>query len=136
MKLTIEDNRDGIKRYRHIQPVARLGGPPCSVRCPGTQRTCTLKRGHSGPHVAHGVFRRVLAVWDAGATASGSGGKLKRVGVGFPRGGQGKPLGALEALRHFIVRRVPSLEEVVFLVLGLAMAGFAVDWALRILGLR
>ncbi len=41
-----------------------------------------------------------------------------------------------EAFRAFLVRRFPPIEEVVFLVLGLAMVGFAIDWALRILGLR
>jgi hypothetical protein len=35
-----------------------------------------------------------------------------------------------------LVRRVPSIEESFLLLLALAMAGFAVDWALRVLGLK
>lgn len=48
--------------------------------------------------------------------------------------------GFLVALRDFAGRlaRRPqySMEEVLLLVFALAMAGFVIDWALRILGLR
>ncbi len=68
MKLTIEADREAIQRYRHLAR-APSGVATCSARCPGTTRNCTLRRGHGGPHVSHGAFRRVLAVWDKGAGA-------------------------------------------------------------------
>jgi hypothetical protein len=42
----------------------------------------------------------------------------------------------LAALRGRIVRRTPSIEEVVFLVFALGMVWFAIDWALRIMMLK
>jgi len=134
MKLTITDNRERIKRYGHVKPAPR-GSVRCLAKCPGTLHTCTLKRGHAGPHVAHGRFKKVVAVWEgridvpklqkrAGRTA----GARTRKGL---RGGGLVP--ALKAFWGRLARRTPSLEEVFLLVLALSMAGFAIDWALRIL---
>lgn len=69
MRLTVEEHPEAIKRFRHVNP-ARLAGS-CSVRCPGTRRSCTLEKGQRGPHVAHrGLLARVVAVWDAEARPS------------------------------------------------------------------
>ena len=141
MKLTIEENRERIKRYSHIKPASRWGSVLCSAYCPGTSRSCTLKRGHAGPHVAHGAFRRVVAVWDKGIRpnplrgVAKRGGAPQRKGTGAGTGGRGF-ITALDALRRRFLQREHSIEEVVFLVLAVGMAGFAIDWALRIMGLK
>ena len=138
MKLTIEDNPETIKRYSHIRPAFVLGSIRCSAWCPGTSRNCTLKKGHKGPHVAHGLFRNVVAVWDEKS-------KFRRFElsetreVAEVRAGDGRArrlLPILASLRGRIVRRTPSIEEVVFLVFALGMVWFAIDWALRIMMLK
>ena len=134
MRLTIEDNREALKRYGHIKPAPAWGATPCSARCPGTVRNCTLRRGHAGPHVAHGSFRRVVAVWDKGMTA-GEGKPIRR-GAPFARP-VSRAVGiavTLRALRDRFLQRVPSMEEILFLILGLSMAGFAIHWMLLIFG--
>lgn len=87
--------------------------------------------------MAHGAFKRVVAVWDAAASER----VVQRTGRGpakAPRPGGGPEAGPIALLvKHVVqmVRRV-SVEEVVFLILAISMVGFAVDWALRILGLK
>jgi len=137
MKLTIEDNRERIKRYSHIKPAPR-GSVRCFTKCPGTLHTCTLQKGHSGHHVAHGRFRKVVAVWEGGIKAQSiqkRAGKALRVARQKSPGGGGI-VAAWAAFRSRVARRTPSLEEVFLLVLALSMAGFAIDWALRIIGWR
>jgi hypothetical protein len=139
MKLTIEENRETIKRYGHIKPASRWGTVRCSSRCPGSSRTCTLEKDHRGPHVAHGRFNRVVAVWGEGVKVRKPEGKARRdVGVtagNVFRGGWVPT--ALAVFRNRFVRRLPSsVEEGFLLILAVAMVGFALDWALRILGLR
>jgi hypothetical protein len=138
MKLTIEENREAIKRYRHIPPVPPWGPPRCSARCPGTARNCTLRKGHAGPHVAHGTFKRVVAVWDKGTKALQPEKKRKRISVSAapnrPRGG-----GLIPAVRAILRRLIPSphaIEATFLLVLTLSMVWFAIDVALRILGVK
>jgi hypothetical protein len=72
MKLTIKDNPEAIKRYGHIKPAPLWGSVRCAAKYPGSVRACTLERGHTGVHVAHGRFRRVVAVWDEGISATTS----------------------------------------------------------------
>ena len=138
MKLTVEENRDALRRYGHIRPAAR-GSAPCSTRCPGTPRTCTLAAGHGGPHVSHGRFRKVLAVWDGPARVRHTE-RTRKQAVGRAARRDLRRTGFLAALRAFVGRlaRRPqySMEEVLLLVFALAMTGFVIDWALRILGLR
>ena len=138
MKLTVEENREAIRRYGHIKPAPILGAVRCSARCQGTRRTCTLERSHRGPHVAHGMFRRVVAVWDAGIKVQKSERKAKRAGRAIARTGfrDGGLISALGALGRRVVRRAPSLEEGLLLIFFRAMVGFAIDWALRIIGWR
>lgn len=138
MKLTIEENRETIKRYSHIKRPILVGSVRCSAWCPGTARNCSLAKGHKGPHVAHGFFRNVVAVWDERSKFRKPDlGKTRGVVDGTPRSpwGQGL-LPALAALRSRIVRRAPSIEETVFLVFALGMVWFVIDWALRIMMLK
>ena len=134
MKLTIEDNRETIKRYAHIKPAPLWGSVLCSVRCPGTPRICSLKRGHAGPHVSHGWFRRVVAVWDERSRIVPVGEAPKRAvrpaAPVVPR--RRGFLATLRALRSLIKRREHVLEEVVFIVFALAMVGFAIHWIMII----
>jgi hypothetical protein len=136
MRFTIEENRDAIKRYRHIKPAPRWGVVHCSARCPGTLRTCSLERGHTGLHVAHGLFRRVLAVWDRGTKTPTASEKSKRPGRTVARVGSGK-MGVVEffqGIRGQIMRREQSVEEILLLVFAVSMVGFVIDWAARIIG--
>jgi hypothetical protein len=141
MKLTIEDNPETIKRYGHLRPAPPWGSVRCSAKCPGTTRTCTRERGHRGPHVTHGTFRKVVAVWDSGAEGRSveptrSSRKLRRSrGGSAPRAPQADGwLGSLKAFWGALRRITPSMEEVLLIALGLTMAWFAVDTALRIMG--
>ncbi len=138
MKLTIEENREAIKRYRHIKPASHPGSIPCSASCPGTSRTCTLKRGHAGPHIAHGMFKRVVAVWDRGyKVAAQNVTTVRHLRPDPPlRKNTGGFFTTLRDLRKSIARREHYIEAALFLVFGLAMVGFAIDWALRIMGLK
>ena len=131
MKLTIEENREAIKRYGHIRPAPRWGSVQCSAKCPGSVRTCTLERGHTGVHVAHGRLRRVVAVWDEGISAVTSKQPAKRAGAAIARirAREGGLASTLKALL-----RVPDIEAVALLILALFMVGFGIDWALRIFG--
>lgn len=138
MRLTIEENPETIKRYSHIRPAFVWGSVRCSAWCPGTSRNCTLEKDHKGPHVAHGFFRNVVAVWDERSKVRKSEVSASRdLREVTPRGLRGKGLlSALMAFRGRIVRRAPSIEEVVFLVFALGMVWFAIDWALRIMMLK
>ena len=136
VRLTIEENREAIKRYRHIRPSPLGGSVRCSAMCPGTVRTCTLKRGHPGPHVAHGAFRRVLAVWDKGMEVRRAKETPMVTGRAVPWDGVRKPgpLAALKTLRSRLLRREHTIEDWVFFVLGLSFIGFAIHWILQIIG--
>ncbi len=68
MKILREQDPDAIKNYEHIKPAPTFGKIRCFARCPGTARTCTLAKGHTGRHVAHGFRKKVMAVWDELAT--------------------------------------------------------------------
>ena len=134
MKLTHDKNRERIKRYSHVKPAPR-GSVRCFAQCPGTLHTCTLKKGHSGPHVSHGRFKRVVAVWEGRVNVPKSP-KRARTAVAPTTRKDLQSRGLVPALKAFwgrVSRRTPSLEEVFLLVLALSMAGFAIDWALRIL---
>ena len=63
MRFTKKEDPEQVKQYGHIKPAPVFGPLRCFARCPGTHQSCTLSKGHSGPHVAHG-FKKVLAVWD------------------------------------------------------------------------
>lgn len=137
VRLTVEEHREAIKRYGHIGPARAWGVTSCAAKCPGTTRTCTRERGHGGPHVAHGLVRRVLAVWDTGAGAqrssgavrpeSGARGRYSRV-TRKPVGLRTKsPVGVLEALRRLGARAISSADEIVFIILFIVFVKVAID---------
>lgn len=72
-----------------------------------------------------------MAVWDAEVNVQRPVKTLTR--SGFWEGG---PMGAVVALGRGIIKRLPPLEESVFIILFLGMVIFVLDWALRILGVR
>lgn len=88
--------------------------------------------------MAHAIFGRVLAVWDeVHAVPRPHVRDPKRVGPARSGSGRGGPVEALKALGSRVVRRPHQfMEEAFLLVLVLAMGGFVIDWALRILGAR
>jgi hypothetical protein len=136
MKLTIEKNREAIKRFRHVRPAR--GAVSCSETCPGTSCTCTLENGHGGLHVAHGTFGRVVAVWDEGAESARPTPRGRRLGTSRPPI-PSRPGGSSSTLRNIVrrlVERAPGVEEIVLLILALSMVGFAIDWILQIFGGR
>jgi hypothetical protein len=152
MRLTAKDNPETIRRYGHIRPASGWGVLRCSVRLPGTSRACTLEDGHTGPHVTHGAFKRVVAVWEGEGRAAEPrkpdakvlkahepDAKVRKARAAVARTGFGDrgPIATVRAFWRRLVRRPEHvMEELVFLVFTLAMVGFVIDWTLRLLGLR
>ena len=136
MKLTIEDNPEAIKRYRHIKPAPHGGASVCSARCPGSARTCTLKRGHSGPHVTHGTFRKILAVWDKGLDDRKSDETARQARSSLARRNPREEgfLSSIKSTVQLFIPRFHSVEDVALLILALGFIWFAIEWALRIMG--
>ncbi|MGB1657818.1 MAG: hypothetical protein ACPHO4_10740, partial [Longimicrobiales bacterium] len=132
MRLTVEEHPEAIKRYAHLKPVRGFRARACYAGLPGTSRSCTRKTGHRGPHVAHGRFSRLLAVWDSGgASSAGSSSGRRRTetsriraqtGAHRRRLGQRRPMGLTDqdepslagrALRG-VMRFLKSPDEVAF----------------------
>jgi hypothetical protein len=138
MRLTIEENPQAIRRYRHMKPARARGTPPCSARCPGNTRSCGLGRGHPGPHIAFGWFGRVLAVWEKNVKEHKMAERARRTvaSVQTPPSQEatGSLLVYLRLFRDLVRRRSHILPEVIFLTLALAFAGFAIRWLLLIFG--
>ncbi len=139
MRLTIEEDRETIKRYGHVRPARGLGVHSCSAKCPGGSRACTLERGHRGPHVAHGMFRRVVAVWDERTAVQRSPENVKRSAKTMgPRAihRAERPSGVLEALGRGIARLTDSIEEIALILFFLGMTGFVIEWVIMIVRSR
>jgi hypothetical protein len=143
MKLTIEKNPETVKRYQHVRPAPRWGSIVCSVQCPGTVRICTREQGHRGPHVAHAKFGKVVAVWDRNAQVEIPGHKPKdprqtavpvRRASASLKGGDGGLGVVFKSIWGRVTGGNFTLEDGFLLLLALAMVGFAIDWALRIIG--
>lgn len=136
MRLTVEEDRDTIQRYAHIKPAPVWTRTLCGVTCPGTTRKCTLKTQHRGPHVAHGAFQRVLAVWNV-RSETGTVAKRPRNAVA-PRVHRevwtGSLVGIVGGTVKRLFRALSSVEEAAMLILLLGFLWFAADWFLRILG--
>lgn len=64
MRISVEDKPEKLELYKHVKPVSTFGPLRCFTRFPGKRYSCTLAQYHEGPHVAHGFFKRVIAVWD------------------------------------------------------------------------
>lgn len=146
MRLTREENREALKRYRHLKPVRRRA-ERCGRRLERSKRTCTLGKGHRGPHAAHGLFGRVLAVWGSGdgsAGSPGAGRSSTRAGRGStgpgrrvaPRRPVGlrsrDPGGVLERVRSAAAWVDEHAEEILLLSFFAAFVWFAIDWLLII----
>jgi hypothetical protein len=132
MKLTIENDPETVRRYGYIKPAPRLGGRRCGARCPGTTRMCTLKREHRGPHVAHGRFKRVLAVWDEETPARGSLVRLKSSLAAQKESElrQGRQGGALDRLRRGFATIWESFSDYAMLAVFFTMVGAFLYWFL------
>lgn len=63
MQLLRERDREEIRKYEGIKS-AGLFNLACGDPLSGTMRKCTRKALHTGPHMAHGIFGRIMAVWD------------------------------------------------------------------------
>ena len=142
MRLTVEEHSESLKRFRHINPARGWNTRACAAACPGSTRTCTREKGHSGLHAARGLLGKVLSVWDLGDHAGRPSRKVK-ADAGLPariRRGPKRPIGLrsrsptgpVEALRNIISRAVSSMEELVWLVFFLAFVGFAIGGFLLI----
>jgi hypothetical protein len=81
------------------------------------------------------MFRKVVAVWDSGIRVQEPEGKAKRAASPVERGASwdNGPIATLAAFGRRILRRVPPMEETLFIVFFVAMVGFFIDWALRII---
>lgn len=156
MRFTVEEHPEAIERYAHLKRARGWRVTSCSARLRGTSCTCSLEKGHRGPHVAHRFINRVVAVWDSGGETSKPGGTVEpgqhgRAAVTTRRGRApqaarrkqppGRPIGlrargpegALETLRKLATRAASSVEEIALLVFFLAFVWFAIDWLLLIM---
>jgi len=132
VRLTVEEDRETIKRYGHIKPGRAWGRGLCSARCPGTTRTCTLEKRHRGPHVAH-RFKKVVAVWDTGAEVLRSEGT--RTAVAPRARGEvwtGAVEGVLDVLKSRVLGLTSSMGDVAMLLLLVGFVVFAIKWFLLI----
>ena len=134
MRLTREENPESLRRYQHIKPARAGVSRQCLQLCPGTTRTCSREKGHAGPHVAFGLFRRVSAVWDGGEAGAGSRppGRVrspKRTPIGLR---SGRPAGPLDGIKTFLLSAFSSFEELAWAVFFVAFVLFAVGGFLLI----
>jgi hypothetical protein len=136
MRLTLEDNPESLKRYGHLRP-ARAGGLEqlCHDRCPGTRHRCSREKGHREPHVAFGLFRKVVAVWDKGAQEAmpsrAPSPAEKRSARRGPRRARRAPT-LFARLRDFLGAPFSSFEELAWAMFFLVFVGFAVGGFLLI----
>lgn len=136
MKLTARNDSQRIKRYSHIKPARGWRVDVCGTSCPGTGHTCTREKSHRGPHVSHGWFGRVVAVWDADTAVRASTDRMRTALRASSRRELRKtpPAGTLSSLLSRVGRLVGSVDQVVFLILLLAFIGFAIQWFLLVRG--
>lgn len=132
MKLTREQHPERLKRYRHLER-ARWGADRCGRRLGQSKRTCTLGKGHRGPHAAHGLFGRLLAVWESGDGGRPDPNRGRRVGPRRPVGLRSRERGgALDKLKAMGAWIGDHAEEVLLLAFFVAFVWFAVDWLMII----
>ncbi len=141
MRLTVEEHPQAIKRYGHVSP-ARPWKALCAERLPEGTRLCSREAAHRGPHVSHGRFRKVVAVWDAQAVAQAPAKAARAGAVRRDRPPRESPIGlpesAPDAPLRWLWKRassvVGSAEELTFLIFFVAFVGFAIYWFLLLLG--
>ena len=132
MRLTVKDDRETIKRFSHVRPARGWRTALCAAKCTGVVRSCTLAKDHRGPHVAHGLFKKVVAVWysePAVPTSVEAPGRIARARAQSGLRARTSP-GALKSLWSYLAS---SGEEIALLLMFLLFAKFAVDWLLLIL---
>ena len=137
MRLTIEEHKEAIKRYGYIKPARGRGVGSCSQRYPGSARKCTRPKGHSGPHVAHGLLNRILAVWDSATgdrTSHAAAHQSRDTGRGVARrpkrpvGLRDGPSGGLpEVIRTLGARMIASADQIAFVLLFFVFVKFAIE---------
>jgi len=131
VKLTPTRGRKALDRYRHVEAADR-SEEKCGARGPGSAKLCTRRRGHAGPHVAHGFLGRVVAAWDSGATSldrreavSTAGAPSKRarpVGLRHPA-----PPSPLATVGRLAKRALAAWDQIAFVTLFIIMVKFALD---------
>ena len=128
MRRTAKENPETIKRYGHIKPARGWKTVVCSTKCPGTPHACTLPRSHRGPHVAHGTFKRVVAVWHDETAVQAFQGAVRQASRARARGGfqNAAPVRFLKSVGH-VVRTISSIEDIAMVILLLGAVGFAVQ---------
>lgn len=133
MKLTVENHREAIKRYGHVKPARGWRAETCGARCPGTTRSCTRPTGHHGPHVAHGMLRRVVAVWDSGPPSASPRTPERRAGAPAPRPRRRvatrapQPFDLRGAFQDLAARAIASADQIAFIILFIVFVKFAID---------
>ena len=101
---------------------------PCRNRCRGTRHTCALPRNHLGPHMARGIFGRIVATWDLSIGAQEA-----QVALGQQeRSKDGHHVGAPAESTRTVTRRRRSIDQILFLGFLLAFIAFAIQWALAL----
>jgi len=150
MRLTVEEHPEAIKRYAHLKPARGFRARSCHAGLSGTGRTCTRETGHRGPHVAHGRFSRLLAVWDSGGGSGGgaSPGRHRtetsrtraQRGAHHRRLGQRRPMGLKDrdtpslpgrVLRE-VLRFLKSPDELAFVFLFFLFVYWGIQWMIMI----
>ncbi len=148
MRLTVEEHAVAIKRYAHLKPVRGWRARACYAGLEGTGRTCTRESGHRGPHVAHGRFAKILAVWDSGPGSAPSTAR-RRVeqsrarsdSRGSHRQVERRPVGLKDRESHSPVERafrgllqfLKAPDEVAFVFLFVLFVYWGVQWILMIM---
>lgn len=130
MRLTIEKDGESLRRYAHVKPARGWRVRRCSAPCPGTSRRCSLSRSHRGPHVAHGLLGRVVAVWDMAAGVQGSPQTTRRAleameGRDLSRRGI---VGGFRSLWGRLTNLPSYLGEISMLALFLGFVALVVTW--------
>lgn len=133
MRLTVENDAESIKRYRHVKPARGFRVRPCSASFPGAARTCTLPRGHRGPHVAHGRLGKILAVWDSGSDVVARPTPTPALSAVRSVRENSRAVGLADLVRGIVARIDLSIEGVALLILFVAMVGFVIEWLLLII---
>ena len=143
MRLTIEEHPESVRRYAHVPRARRFDAEACRAPFHGASRSCTLTKGHRGPHIAHGRFGRVLAVWR----------ELPRTAVRQTRPSvraEVRPrahMSMLRALRGLtrpssrregrgrlrLERLLASVDTIIFFTMFVAFVGFGLYWTSLIL---
>ena len=143
MRLTARDNPETIRRYQHLRP-AGWGRARCGARAVEVGHVCGRERDHRGPHAAHGAWRRVTAVWEAGSREGSSGtfspvrhptpraASRRRPAATRPVGLRGAAAGAsdgwLTRAAWRLLSMVLDIEELALFLMFVAFVYFAIDW--------